>query len=109
MLSHFVLVIAGLLVKGLRPGPRRADRAVTMARSALRPPSRRRLRRAHLPRSVEGLQARIGRLALARERLRDLGAPAEALERNRLEIVRAQWELSYALVERYCPPAHVAA
>jgi hypothetical protein len=57
---------------------------------------------------VEAIQARIARLVLARQELRGLGAPPGVLERNRLEIVRAQWELSYALVERYCP-THAAA
>jgi hypothetical protein len=80
-----------------------------MARSALRQPARRRFRRPPAAHSVEAHQTRISQLALARQELRSLGAPAGALERNRLEIVRAQWELSYALVERYCPPAHVAA
>jgi hypothetical protein len=35
-----------------------------------------------------------------RELLRSSGAK-RALERNRLEIVRVQWELTHALVERY--------
>jgi hypothetical protein len=38
-----------------------------------------------------------------RQRLRSEGAPAEELERNRLEIVRCQWELSRALIARYLP------
>jgi len=80
-----------------------------MARSALRQPARRRLRRPPIARSVEAHQTRIAQLVLARQELRALGAPAGALERNRLEIVRAQWELSYALVERYSPPVHAAA
>jgi len=40
-----------------------------------------------------------------RQQLRGQGAPAEELERNRLAIVRCQWELSQALIERYLPPA----
>ena len=40
-----------------------------------------------------------------RQQLRRNAAPAEALERNRLAIVRCQWELSRALIERYLPPA----
>ena len=40
-----------------------------------------------------------------RQQLRRQGAPAEELERNRLEIVQCQWELSRALIERYLPPA----
>jgi len=40
-----------------------------------------------------------------RQQLRRNAAPAEELERNRLAIVRCQWELSRALIERYLPPA----
>jgi len=40
-----------------------------------------------------------------RQQLRRSGAPSEELERNRLAIVRCQWELSRALIERYLPPA----
>jgi len=40
-----------------------------------------------------------------RQQLRRNGAPVEELERNRLAIVRCQWELSRALIERYLPPA----
>jgi hypothetical protein len=39
-----------------------------------------------------------------RQRLRQDGAPADELERNRLAIVQCQWELSQALIERYLPP-----
>jgi hypothetical protein len=31
-----------------------------------------------------------------------------ALERNRVAIARAQWELSHALIERYLPVASAA-
>ena len=40
-----------------------------------------------------------------RQQLRRNAAPTEELERNRLAIVRCQWELSRALIERYLPPA----
>jgi hypothetical protein len=40
-----------------------------------------------------------------RQQLRREGAPVEELERNRLAIVRCQWELSRALIECYLPPA----
>ena len=41
--------------------------------------------------------------ALVRERqtLRADGGTGDALEQNRLAIVRCQWELSRALIERY--------
>ena len=38
------------------------------------------------------------------------GASEIALEQNRMQIAGAQWELSYALIERYLPnPAEQAA
>jgi hypothetical protein len=52
------------------------------------------------PLPVEALQEHLGGLLLEREALRR-NRSALALERNRREIVRAQWDLSYALVERY--------
>jgi hypothetical protein len=54
---------------------------------------------------VEDLQERIDRLAAERQELRTAGAGRERLERNRLELVRAQWSLSLALIERHrvCP------
>jgi hypothetical protein len=55
--------------------------------------------------SVEDLQARIGTLAAARQQLRAERAALEALEQNRLEIGRAQWELSHALIQRYLSAA----
>jgi hypothetical protein len=49
---------------------------------------------------VEALQRTLGGLLHERELLRSSGAK-RALERNRLEIVRVQWELTHALVQRY--------
>jgi hypothetical protein len=73
---------------------------MTMA-TTLRPRAPRRFRRSSSRRSVEELQTRIHALALERQRLRLDGAGPAALERNRLELARAQWELSYALIERH--------
>jgi hypothetical protein len=55
--------------------------------------------------SVEALLARIDRLARERQELRGRRAAARALERNRIALVRSQWELSYALIERHMPRA----
>jgi FtsZ-binding cell division protein ZapB len=55
--------------------------------------------------TVETLQTRIGELAAQRQTLRAERAERETLERNRLEIARAQWQLSHALIERYLPRA----
>jgi hypothetical protein len=67
---------------------------------------RRRLRQE----TVESLTMRITSLCTERQSLRARGASETALERNRVKIARAQWELSYALIERYLPkPAEQAA
>ena len=52
------------------------------------------------PLSVEALQNHLGGLLREREVLR-AAASQLALERNRREIVGTQWELSYALIDRY--------
>ena len=52
------------------------------------------------PLPVEALQNHLGGLLREREELRAADSPL-ALERNRREIVRMQWELTYALIERY--------
>jgi hypothetical protein len=52
-------------------------------------------------RSVEVLQDRIGVLVARRQVLREQGASAPALERNRRELARCQWQLSFALIERF--------
>jgi hypothetical protein len=52
------------------------------------------------PLPVEALQHHLGGLLREREQLRKAAFPL-ALERNRREIVRTQWDLSYALIERY--------
>jgi hypothetical protein len=52
------------------------------------------------PLPVEALQIRLGGLLREREGLHKAASPL-ALERNRREIVRVQWELTYALLERH--------
>ena len=52
------------------------------------------------PLPVEALQSQLGGLLREREELRRMASPL-ALERNRREIVRTQWELTYALLDRY--------
>jgi hypothetical protein len=68
--------------------------------------SRFRRRRAHA--SVETLEAQIGGLVAERQLLRERAAEAEALERNRLRLARAQWELSHALIARYLTAENAA-
>ena len=60
---------------------------------------RRRARRA----TVEALMEEIGALTAERQQLRDGGAAAAKLERNRVKLARKQWELSHALIDRYLP------
>jgi hypothetical protein len=76
-----------------------------MSVTAVQPVAPARLKRSPTRRSVEDLQRRIGVLTAERQRLRDRGASAASLERNRVKIVRAQWQLSHALIDRYLPAA----
>jgi hypothetical protein len=74
-----------------------------MSATVLRPVRPSRFRRGHSRRTVEDLLGQIAVLAAERQRLRDGGAAPVRLERNRLKLARAQWELSHALIERYLP------
>jgi hypothetical protein len=76
-----------------------------MSAAALRPVAPRRFRRERRRLDVEALQERVSRLARERQQLRDAGVAETKLERNRVALARAQWELSHALIERYLPPA----
>jgi hypothetical protein len=51
--------------------------------------------------SVEALLEQLDVLSRERQELRDGNAAVDELERNRLEIVGAQWELSRALIRRH--------
>jgi hypothetical protein len=53
------------------------------------------------PERVEELEARVRDLVLERQRLRETGAAALELERNRRAIVEANQQLSLALIARY--------
>jgi hypothetical protein len=74
----------------------------TEVMSTLRPLSNPFRRRAATP-SVEMLTDRLCVLTRERHELRSIGAGSVPLEQNRVAIARAQWELSYALIERYLP------
>ena len=54
--------------------------------------------------SVEDLIGRIADLVLQRQSMRADGVDTAMLEYNRQELVRAHHDLSYALIERHCPP-----
>jgi len=74
--------------------------------TVLRPATPSRFRRGHTLPSVEVLLEEISGLTAERQRLRDRGAEARRLERNRVKLARAQWQLSHALIQRYLPAAH---
>jgi hypothetical protein len=75
----------------------------TMEMSALllRPARPTRFRRGHSRPSVEVLLTEIASLTTERQRLREQGVNGSRLERNRVKLARKQWQLSYALIDRY--------
>ena len=77
-----------------------------MSATVLRPVVPSRFRRGHSRPSVEALLDQISELTAERQRLREEGVPSARLERNRVKLARAQWELSHALIERYLPQGH---
>ena len=54
---------------------------------------------------METLTLRVAELVVERQELRIRGASTASLERNRLQIARAQWELGHALIDRHLPQA----
>ncbi|MFL5918048.1 MAG: hypothetical protein ACJ74X_04905 [Gaiellaceae bacterium] len=73
--------------------------------TVLRPAVPSRFRRGQSLPTVEALLDEISGLTAERQRLRERSADAARLERNRVRLARAQWELSHALIERYLPAA----
>jgi hypothetical protein len=53
--------------------------------------------------NVDRLTQRLRWLVLERQALRGRGAATDELERNRLELVRVQWKLSYAFIALHQP------
>ena len=77
-----------------------------MARGpALRPLRSSRFRRGRSRLSVEALATRIAELVSERQALREAGSPAAAIERNRVQLARAQWELAHALIDEHLTDA----
>jgi hypothetical protein len=74
----------------------------TVAMTSLRPL---RFRRRRSAQTVEALTELLGGLTLERQSLRASDASSTALERNRVAIARAQWDLSHALIDRHLPAA----
>ena len=52
---------------------------------------------------METLTLRVAELVVERQELRIRCASTASLERNRLQIARAQWELGLALIDRHLP------
>ncbi len=52
---------------------------------------------------MEALTVRIAKFVAERQELRIGDASTASLERNRLQIARAQWELGHALIDRHLP------
>ncbi len=77
-----------------------------MSTMVLRPIVPSRFRRGHSRPTVEALVDQISDLTAERQRLREQGVDSVRLERNRVKLARAQWELSHALIERYLPSTH---
>ena len=72
-----------------------------MSATLLRPSAPSRFRRGQSRPSVEALLEEIAGLTSERQKLRERGADGSRLERNRVKLARAQWQLSHALIERY--------
>jgi hypothetical protein len=80
----------------------------TTMSTVLRPATPSRFRRGRTHHTVEALLDEISGLTAERQRLRERGVDATRLERNRVKLARAQWELSHALIERYLPTSQAA-
>jgi hypothetical protein len=80
-----------------------ADRPLVARGMSLRHLRPARFRRRRGAASVEALTLRVAELVAERQQLRDRDASDTALERNRIQLARAQWELGQALIDRYLP------
>ena len=80
-----------------------ADKAYVARGTSLRHLRPARFRRSRAETSAEELAARIAQLVAERQDLRSRSASEASLERNRIQLARAQWELAHALIDRYLP------
>ncbi len=80
-----------------------ADKGYVARGTSLRHLRPARFRRSRGRSTVEALTLRIAELVAERQGLRNRGAGDASLERNRLHIARAQWELGHALIDRHLP------
>jgi len=86
-----------------------ADRPFVARGMSLRHLRPARFRRRRAAASVEALTLRVAELVSERQQLRERAASETALEKNRIQLVRAQWELGHALIDRHLPAAQPAA
>ena len=86
-----------------------ADRPFVARGMSLRHLRPARFRRRRAAPSVEALTLRVAELVSERQQLRERGASETALEKNRVQLARAQWELGHALIDRHLPAAQPAA
>jgi hypothetical protein len=80
-----------------------ADRRLVASGTSLRHLRPARFRRSRVTATAEELGARLEVLVLERQELRRRSASAKALERNRLQIARTQWELGFVLIDTHLP------
>jgi hypothetical protein len=95
-------------MRGIQVLRRAADRRPVTRGTALRRVRPQGFRRTRDEATVEALTLRIAALVLERQHLRGSDAGATELERNRLEIAGAQWELAHALIDRHLPRGSAA-
>ena len=86
-----------------------ADRPFVARGMSLRHLRPARFRRRRAAASVELLTLRVAELVAERQQLRERGANDTALEKNRIQLARAQWELGHALIDRHLQPASQSA
>ena len=92
-------------MRGLYLLPRPADTDHVERGAPHTPPRPTRFRRSRGVVTAEELNALISQLVSERQELRAGGAEEAALERNRLRIARAQWELAHVLIDQHRPAA----
>jgi hypothetical protein len=90
-------------MRGIQVLQRQADRKHVTRGTSLRRVRTGRFRKSRGDATVEALTLRIAALVVERQQLRGTKAGVADLERNRLQIARAQWELAHALIDRHLP------
>jgi hypothetical protein len=85
-----------------------ADRPFVARGMSLRHLRPARFKRRRAVPGVEALTLRVAELVFERQQLRERGASETALEKNRVQLARAQWELGHALIDRHLPAAQPA-